>query len=457
MNSDTYFSALRGKRAAVLGVGVSNQPLARKLLEYGAVVTLHDKKEELDPEAKNLLESGAAACLGEHYLDNIDADVIFRSPGIRPDEPGILRAVQNGSALTSEMEAFFEVCPCPIYAVTGSDGKTTTTTILSLMLKAAGRRVHVGGNIGSPLLSQAGAIEPDDIAVLELSSFQLMTMSSSPDVAVITNLAPNHLDKHLSMQEYIDAKRNIFLHQSPSGLLVLNADNELTAAMAAQARGEVRMFSRRGPVQSGCFVDGGSVVFRNRGKITELYGTKDILLPGLHNLENYLAASSALCGSVPAGAMAEVAGSFRGVEHRMELVRTHKGVRYYNDSIASSPSRTTAGLGCFKQKVILIAGGYDKKIPFDGFGRVICEHVKLLVLTGPTAPAIHEEVGRAAALCGQGPRIILCENFEQAVMSASGNARSGDNVLLSPACASFDAFKNFMERGERFRQLVAAL
>jgi len=454
---DSYFLSYKGKRAAVIGVGVSNLPLARKLLEYGAIVTLHDRKERLGKEAESLVESGASACLGERYLDVVEADVIFRSPGVRPDEPGIARAVRAGAVLTSEMEAFFEVCPCPIYAVTGSDGKTTTTMIMSLMLRAAGRRVHVGGNIGTPLLCKAGEMSPEDVAVVELSSFQLLTMRRSPDVAVITNLAPNHLDKHLSMQEYVDAKRNIYLYQKKSGLLVTNADNDITSQMARQAPGRVRLFSRRGPVRSGCSTDGETVFFESEGKKTALYATREILLPGVHNLENYMAASAALAGEVPREAMSQTARSFTGVEHRLELVRTHNGVRYYNDSIASSPTRTAAGLRSFDQKVILIAGGYDKHIPFDELGRIICEKVRTLVLCGPTAPAIQKAVEEAGADLGEQPRIMTCTGFDEAVMTAARSAQSGDCVLMSPACASFDAFENFMERGERFRQLITAL
>ena len=455
MDMDCYFRALRGKRTAVLGVGISNLPLAQKLLEYGAVVTLHDRKEVLKGKALELSRQAFAVCLGAGYLDEIDADVIFRSPGIRPDEAGILRAVAGGAVLTSEMEAFFEVCPCPITAVTGSDGKTTTTTLIALMLERQGKRVHLGGNIGMPLLCKAGNMSPDDEAVVELSSFQLMTMSVPAHRAVITNLAPNHLDKHRSMEEYVDSKMNIFRGQGPDDLLVLNADNRITAPMAAQAGGRVRMFSRAAPVEEGCYLDGDSVMFSSGGNAREIFKRKDILLRGDHNTENYMAAAACLMGQVEPETMAEVARTFKGVAHRMELIRTLNGVEFYNDSIASSPTRTAAGLSCFGDNVVLIAGGYDKKIPFDPLGPDICAHVKQLFLYGPTASAIAGAVERAPG--SEKPKIVMCGNFDEAVLEAAHGALSGQCVLMSPACASFDSFNNFEERGERFRQLVNGL
>ncbi len=450
---DSYFEALRGKKAAVIGVGVSNLPLAEKLLECGAEVTLHDMREKLTGKAGELEAKGAKVCLGKGYLEHIDADVIFRSPGVRPDEKGIAAAVERGACLTSEMEAFFEVCPCPIWAVTGSDGKTTTTTILSLLLKEAGKRVHVGGNIGTPLLCSAGDMHEDDIAVLELSSFQLMTMNVSPCTSIVTNLAPNHLDKHLSMAEYEQSKKNIYLHQTASDLVVLNADNALTRAMADEAKGKVRFFSRKEHLENGCWCDGETVYLGSE----ELFKVSDVLLPGVHNLENYMAACTAARQIVTPEQMRRVARTFKGVEHRMELIRTLDGVDYYNDSIASSPTRTQAGLACFEGGIVLIAGGYDKKIPFDEFGEHVCRKVKLLVLNGPTAEPIRQAVENAAGKIGRSPRIIMCSGFDEAVITAAKNSESGDKVLMSPACASFDAFDNFMQRGERFRQLVMAL
>ena len=359
--------------------------------------------------------------------------------------------------LTSEMEVFFQVCPCKIIAVTGSDGKTTTTTLIAEMLKNAGYTVHLGGNIGKPLLSEAGSMSPDDIAVLELSSFQLMTLSASPDIAVFTNLSPNHLDIHKSMEEYALAKENIFSHQGENDLAIFNRDNDLTHAMVCRAPGRVLQFSRRTSLEEGVFVDNGTIVVAQNGKKRTLFSTDRILIPGEHNVENYLAAIAAVQGLVPDDVILHTAETFPGVEHRIELVRTLHGVRYYNDSIASSPTRTIAGLRSFPQKVILIAGGYDKKIPFDVLGQAVQDHVKTLILTGHTADKI-----RQAVLSSQGyqkgqPTIVMEEDFSQAVLTASRMAEDGDVVLLSPACASFDHFKNFAQRGQTFKAIVNGL
>lgn len=379
--------------------------------------------------------------------------MIFRSPGIRPDLPGIAAAVAAGARLTSEMEAFFEVCPCRILAVTGSDGKTTTTTVISEILRAAGYTVHVGGNIGTPLLGKAGGMKPSDLCVLELSSFQLMTMRRSPDVAVVTNVAPNHLDIHRDMDEYVAAKKNIFVNDPQPGAVVLNADNGITRSFAPLVKNEARLFSRLEPVENGAFLKDGVLCLSRGGKTEPVLPAEDIFLPGDHNVENYLAAFAATRDFAGADIMAQVARTFRGVEHRIEFVRELRGVKYYNDSIASSPSRTTAGLRSFKQKVILIAGGKDKGVSFDSLGAEIREHVKTLVVTGLTAGKI-----KAAALAAGGTMPILeRSDFRDAVLAASQAAQPGDIVILSPASTSFDRFKNFEERGKTFKEIVNSL
>ena len=450
-----YFNALRGKRIAVLGIGVSNRPLIRMLLARGLCVTACDKtpREKLDEEVLQLEKDGAALHLGEGYLDGLDADVIFRTPGMRPDLPQIRRLTDRGAVLTSEMEAFFAVCPCRIIAVTGSDGKTTTTTLIAEILRHAGKTVWLGGNIGTPLLPRVGEMRPEDVAVVELSSFQLMTMTQSADVAVVTNLAPNHLDVHRDMAEYVAAKQNVFLYQSADGLLVLNMDNAITNSFAEKARGRVVKFSRRGVPEHGVYLQDG-VIFRDGKKIMD---ASDIRIPGVHNIENYMAAACAVEGLASDADIDAVARSFAGVEHRIELVRELRGVRYYNDSIASSPSRTIAGLHSFDQKVILIAGGYDKHIPFDTLGGEICAHVKTLILCGATADKIRAAVTGAEAYAPGRPDILQADDLAQAVQLAKDAARPGDVVTLSPACAAFDQFKNFMVRGARFKELVRAL
>ncbi len=456
-----YLASLKGKKAAVLGIGVSNTPLIKMLLRAGVKVTACDKSEraKLGDVADELESLGAELCLGEGYLDCLPgSSVIFRTPGLRPDLPQITAAVEKGAVLTSEMEVFFEVCPCPIISVTGSDGKTTTTTIIAKLLEAAGYNTYLGGNIGKPLLADTIGMEPQDIAVVELSSFQLMTMSRSAHIAVVTNLAPNHLDMHKSMSEYVAAKENVFTHQNAEDKVILNWDNEITRGFGAHAPAGVTWFSRREPLEIGVCLKNDAIWCNGPdGVRREVLPLGDILLPGEHNIENYMAAIAAVDGLVPDKIIRTFAQNFGGVEHRIELVRELNGVKYYNDSIASSPSRTMAGLRSFPEKVILIAGGYDKHIPFEPLGPEICEHVKQLVLTGDTAAKIQAAVEGAEGYAPGMPGITVIEDFEQAVLAAHRLAQPGDVVLLSPACASFDKFKNFAQRGEAFKRIVLEL
>ena len=442
------FTSLRDQKIAVLGLGVSNRPLVRLLLEYGCRVIGCDRtpREKLDPEILELERLGCRLQVGDGYLDGVEADIVFRTPGMHPGNPAIRELAARGAQITSEMEVFFEVCPCPVIAVTGSDGKTTTTTLIAKMLQAEGKTVWLGGNIGTPLLPKVREMKPADIAVVELSSFQLMDMRRSPCRAVITNLAPNHLDVHKDMEEYVQAKKNIFRFQSGEELLILNADNALTAAM--NGNGTTRFFSRR--KKADIWVRDG-VICRGDAPVLE---ASQILLPGEHNVENYMAAIAALEGLVSDETIRKVATTFGGVEHRIELVRVKDGVRFYNDSIASSPSRTIAGLRSFPEKVILIAGGYDKHIPYDVLGPEICAHVKKLFLNGATAMQIRAAV---EACPGDKPEMVDCGDFLSAVDAAAAAAQAGDVVLMSPASAAFDQFKNFMERGSVYKKRIMEL
>ncbi len=454
-------AALAGRSVAVLGAGVSNKPLIRLLLEGGVPVTVRDKSSE-DSFPPELLahwrEKGGTLIFGEGYLDNLHEEVIFRSPGIMPHTPQVADAVAQGSALTSEMEVFMALCPCPIIAVTGSDGKTTTTTIIAGLLKAAGYNVYVGGNIGTPLLDKVDGMAPTDKVVLELSSFQLMTMTRSPHVAVVTNVAPNHLDKHTDMAEYVNAKKVIFLHQSACDRVILNADNGVTSAFADEARGAVTWFGRRRePEGDAVFLRDDAIWRRDKAGERMILDRKDILLPGDHNVENYMAAIAAVGEWVPTEVIESYAKTFGGVEHRIELCREVNGARYYNDSIASSPTRTIAGLKSFPQKVILIAGGYDKHIPFDVLGPEVVTHVKELILTGDTAAKIRRAVEDAPGFDPSVLPIWEATDLAEAVALAYQAAQPGDVVLMSPACASFDRFRNFMERGDTFKALVREL
>lgn len=458
MTLKAYVEQLKSRRVAVIGIGVSNTPLIEHLSRAGVAVTACDRRSAalLGEEAQRLASLGVTLRLGDDYLENLDADVIFRTPGLRPDVPQLTAAVARGAVLTSEMEAFFTVCPCPIIAVTGSDGKTTTTTIIAELLRNAGYTVHVGGNIGQPLLCQADDMRPDDYAVLELSSFQLLTMQASPHIAVVTNLAPNHLDVHRDMEEYISAKSNIFRYQTAQDVAIFNLDNEITCRQSGTAPGRVRLFSRLSVPEEGVFLRDDAIMARHGGAERQVMTVQDIRLPGVHNVENYMAAIAAVEGLVPDEVICRFARTFAGVEHRIEWVRTYRGVRYYNDSIASSPSRTIAGLRSFSQKVILLAGGYDKHIPFDTLGPEIVAHVKTLILCGATADLIESAVKNAPGYREGCPQIVRAAPFEKAVEAAREIAESGDVVTLSPACAAFDQFKNFMERGKAFKAIVNA-
>ncbi|MCL2568302.1 MAG: UDP-N-acetylmuramoyl-L-alanine--D-glutamate ligase [Oscillospiraceae bacterium] len=451
-----YLETQRGKRVVVIGIGISNTPLIRLLAEAGALVTACDKmsREDIGPLADELEALGVSLRLGQDYLDNLAADTVFRSPGIRPDIEGINALVRQGATLTSEMEVFISLCPCPIIGVTGSDGKTTTTTIIATLLEESGYCVHLGGNIGRPLLPDVDRMGAGDICVVEMSSFQLMTVRQSPQIAVVTNMFPNHLDVHKDMAEYIAAKENIYLYQSETDRLVTNFDNEVTVHFGPKARGHVTWFSRHTKLENGFFLLEGTLWMAKDGVETAIIRRSDIKLPGIHNVDNYLAAFAATEGLVSPEIWRKVASEFGGVEHRIEFVRDLNGVAYYNDSIASSPTRTIAGLQSFDQKVILIAGGYDKQIPFDTLGEEINLRVKHLVLSGHTAEKIKACVEAAPGAEESLLEIEVCEDFASAVAAAHRAAEEGDVVILSPACASFDQFKNFDERGKTFKRLV---
>lgn len=454
-----YLGELSGRSVTVIGMGISNVPLIKMLLRAGVKVTVRDKatREKVADLAQELESLGAKLILGPDYLENLSEELIFRTPGLSPNTPQLAQAVENGAALSSEMEVFFQTCPSHLIAVTGSDGKTTTTTIISEFLKEAGKTVYVGGNIGKPLLPDVPDMEPEDFAVLELSSFQLMTMEQSPNVAVITNLAPNHLDYHHTMEEYTNAKKNIFLHQSEDDRLILNYDNDVTRSMAAEAVCPVTWFSRKERLEEGVYLRDGAIWLTNAMGSREVLPLSDIQLPGVHNIENYMAAIAAVDGLVPDKCVRAVARRFHGVEHRIELVRELDGVKYYNDSIGTSPSRTTACLESFPQKIILIAGGYDKGVPFTQLGVEIVGHVKALFLTGNTAGAIRQAVQQAPGYAESGMILAETEDLAAAVAAAHKAAKPGDVVVLSPACAAFDHFKNFMERGQVFKKLVREL
>ncbi len=460
-NCKRFLEGLKGKTIALCGIGGSNLPLIRLFGKYGARMLACDKREReaLGENAVLAEEAGAELHLGETYLKDLHADILFRTPGMRYYMDELTAARESGTAVTSEMEVFFDLCPCKTIAVTGSDGKTTTTTIIAEMLKAQGYTVHLGGNIGRPLLPDIEQIQPEDIAVVELSSFQLISMRRSPDIAVVTNLAPNHLDIHKDMQEYIDAKKNIVLHQNAFGKAVLNLDNDIANSFKAETRGQVGQFSRQQKVHNGAYLSqDGQIIMSDYGKETVIMAAKDIKIPGVHNIENYLAAITAVWGLVSIETIRQVATTFNGVEHRAELVRELDGVKYYNDAIGTSPTRTIKGtLSLYDRKIILIAGGYDKHLSYDEMGAVVPDKVKVLILFGATADKIEAATKAAPAYHDGNPLILRVQNMEEAVQAARSHAVSGDIVSMSPASASFDMYKNFAEKGLHFKRLVNEL
>ena len=451
---------IQGKKVAFIGAGVSHKRCIEQFVELGAQVTLCDQKKSLEDfgaYAHTLRRLHVSLSLGEHYTDGFAGqDIIMRTPGYEYYKPELQAALQAGTKVTSEVELFFELCPCEIVAVTGSDGKTTTTTLISKMFEAAGRKVFLGGNIGAALLPQLADVTPEAVAVVELSSFQLISMRVSPKVAVVTNVTPNHLDHHKDMQEYIDAKRNILLWQVPPCRAVLGFENEISRGMQKDCKGEQVWFTRLHDTDKGAFLreSDDTLCYAENGVVTPILPRAEVKLRGLHNVENLLAAIAAVWGRVPVEAMRQVGSTFTGVEHRIEPVRTLDGVTYYNDSIASSPTRTIAGLRSFNQKIILIAGGYDKKIPYEPLAPEILAHVKTLVLMGATGPRIEAAVRACPGFDESALTILHADSMQHAVELARGAAQPGDVVSLSPASASFDLYPNFEVRGRDYKNIV---
>ncbi len=462
VKSDLFFEKCKDKKIAFIGFGVSNFDSICLFLSKGLDVTVLDRISEnnLDEKANDLKDKGAKFVCGDDYLSCLsDFDIVVRSPGVYFNKAELKNAIKNGVVVTSEMELFFDLCPCKIIAVTGSDGKTTTTTIISEMLKCEGYNVYVGGNIGKALLPKIEKINSDDVVVVELSSFQLISMRKSPDIAVITNISPNHLDIHKDMDEYIGAKRNIILHQNGFGNLILNLDNNLCNLQEIFARGFVKKFSRKEKVKNGAFFDEKTqkIYFSKNDELTEVLDASDIAIPGVHNIENYLAAISAIFELISVDSVKKVARTFKGVKHRIELIREKNGIKWYNDSIATSPTRTIAGLKCFDGNIILIAGGYDKNFDYGCLAPELLKKVKTLILMGNTAKKIEQAVKNDDGYNENDIKIFNVSNMEEAVDMAQNVATDGDIVFFSPASASFDLYKNFEQRGDHFRSVVNGL
>lgn len=455
-----YIENLKSKKIAVIGIGVSNAPVCKMLKQLGCDVIACDKKSivELGTFGEVLTECEIPLKSGDDYMDNLDVDVIVRAPGMYYLNEKLQAYKAKGITVTSEMEMFFDLCPCKIYAITGTDGKTTTTSIVTEMLEKSGKKVYKGGNIGTALLPFVFEMTADDVAVVELSSFQLISMRQSPDVAAITNVYPDHLNVHSDMEEYIGAKLNLLLHQNSFSKAVLNLDNEDTNALSKYVRGDLYKFSHLQKVERGSYLDKDGFLCFTDGKVNEKIVHKDeIKIPGMHNVENYLTAISIVHGDVENEHIRDVANTFSGVEHRIEFVRELEGVRYYNDSIATSPASVTAGLCSFGIKIIIIAGGSDKKLDYSTLSGALNKYVKTLILMGDTAEKIESAVVNDKTYNKENITILHADNMEEAVALARDNAQSGDVVSLSPASASFDKYRNFEERGKHYKSIVNGL
>ena len=453
---EEFNNFLDEKQVAIIGMGVSNIPLLDYFYDKNAKVTVFSTNVLSDEIMEKINKYRYEVELGEDNLSRLKGfDIIFRSPSALPTKHEFQSAVKKGAILTSEIEMVLKLAPCKIIGVTGTEGKTTTTSLIYEICKKAGYNCFLGGNIGKPIFTKINQMKPEDIVILELSSFQLMGMTVSPNIAVVTNIFPDHLNVHKSYEEYQDAKKNIFRNQTEEGIVILNKDNEITEKFADEVKGKTIFFSSTKKLKNGYVYDreDGFIKKCTDGKCGKILNKNDIKLRGVHNYENICSALAATETVASKEAQIEAVKNFKGVEHRLEFVREIDGVKYYNDSIGTSPASTIAGLNAFDENIILLAGGSDKGLDYKEIGEVIAKKVGTLILTGPTAQKI-EEATKQALSEEKSIKIIHTNNLEESVKVAKEKARSGDIVLLSPASASFDAFKNFEERGNYFKTLV---
>lgn len=457
-NLEEFEKYARGKKVAIIGIGVSNLPLLEYFYDLSARVTIFDSKEsnQISVEAMQKIEKyGFEFIGGKDSLSRLKGfDIIFRSPSCMPDRPELVEAVENGAVLTSEIEMVLKLAPCKVIGVTGTEGKTTTTTLINEIVKKSGRKTYLGGNMGKPIFTKIRNVKPENIIILELSSFQLSDMDISPDISVVTNIYPDHLNVHKSYEEYREAKKNIFKHQSENGIVVLNYDNEFTREFAKEANGKVIFFSSKEKLDDGFIYDkaDGTIKYCKDGVRRHIIKKEDIKLRGIHNYENICAALAATSSIVDVDTQVKAIEEFTGVEHRLEFVRELNNVKWYNDSIGTSPASTIAGLNSFDEDIILLAGGSDKGLDYKEVGEAIARKVRALILTGPTSEKI--ENATKQALNGKSIEIYYTSNMQESVNLAKEIAKAGDVVLLSPASASFDLYKNFEDRGHQFKDCV---
>lgn len=449
---------LDSKKVAIIGMGVSNLPLLDYFYDKNAKVTVFDKNTPSDEIMEKINKYRYEVEIGEYNLSRLNGfDIVFRSPSVLPTRDELIMAANKGTIITSEIEMVLKLAPCKIIGVTGTEGKTTTTSIIYEILKSSGKNCFLGGNIGKPIFTEIKNMKPEDIVVLELSSFQLMGMEVSPDISVVTNMYPDHLNIHSSYEEYQQAKKNIFLHQNDKGVVILNYDNEITRKFADEVKSNLVFFSSLENLENGYVYDRKDETIKNyvNGESKNILKKQEIKLRGIHNYENICAALAATAPIVDEKDQIKAIKEFNGVEHRLEFVREFNGVKYYNDSIGTSPASTIAGLNAFDENIILLAGGSDKGLDYTEIGETIAKKVRVLLLTGPTAEKIENATRLAMSKADKETvEIIHCKDLQEAVSVANRKAKSGEIVLMSPASASFDAFKNFIERGIKFKEFV---
>ena len=458
---EEFFNYIRNRKVAIIGLGVSNIPLLSYLHDLGAKITVFDNRtiDNIDKSIMDIItNNNIEFSFGKNNLSKLSGfGIIFRSPTCREDWPELVKEAKRGAIITSEIEMLMELCPGTIIGVTGSDGKTTTTSLIYEIVKKQGFNCYLGGNIGIPLFTKIQEMKPNDMVILELSSFQLMNIHTSPNIAVITNISPNHLDFHKSYEEYIEAKKNIFKYQNEDGILVLNYDNELTRECAKEANGKVIFFSRENKLDNGVILDEDIIKVCNNKLRKHILNTKDLLLRGKHNYENVCTAIAATLEIASTENQIEAVTQFKGVKHRLEFVKEINGVKWYNDSIGTSPTRTIAGLNSFNEKIVLIAGGYDKHLDYTPIAKPILDNVSALILIGQTSKKIKEAVENEMKIEQKRIEIYECDTLQETVNTAKKVAKKGEVVLFSPASASFDMYKNFEERGDKFKSIVNSL
>ena len=456
-----FLNYIRNKKVAIIGLGVSNIPLLDYFYKYGCKITAFDNRD-IDNIDKSVLDiitqRNIDFSFGKDNLSKLQGfDIIFRSPTCRADTPELVKEAQRGAIITSEIEMLIELFPGKVVGITGSDGKTTTTSLVYEIIKKQGYNCYLGGNIGIPLFTKIEEMKQDDILVLELSSFQLMDMKISPEISVITNITPNHLDIHKSYEEYIEAKKTIFKYQDKDGIVILNYDNEITRECAKEAPGKVVFFSTETKIPDGVILDDDIIKICDNGLRKHVLNAKELLLRGRHNYANACTAIAATMSLADAEVQAEAIKNFKGVKHRLEFIREIDGVKWYNDSIGTSPTRTIAGLNSFEEKIVLIAGGYDKHLDYTPIAKPILDNVSSLILIGQTAEKIKTAVEEEMEKTGKSIDIYECDTMQETIEMAKSVAQKGEVVLFSPASASFDMYKNFEERGDKFKAIVNSL